>query len=88
MASREVHCADCVAELGEPFGHVHDWLDAFYPELGHDHRPERHHDEGVEEVRRMWGDQAAQAAEIHIKRDYYGEIPTKDQADLWKLLMS
>ncbi len=86
MASKEQHGLDCERDLGEAFGYVHDWLDEFYPTLGFDHRPERHHDEGVEEVREKWGDRAAKAAEIHIRRDYNGEIPSKEQADLWKLL--
>lgn len=81
MADRDQHCRDCIAELGEPFGAVHDWLDEFFPKVGPYHRPIRHHDEGVEEVRKKWGDRAARAAEIHIHRDY-GFIPTKEDADL------
>lgn len=84
MASFQEHCADCVAALGEPFDTVHLWLDAFFPVYGFDHRPERHHDAAVAEIRRMWGEMAARAAEIHILKDY-GYIPTKEQADLWKL---
>jgi len=86
MASEEEHGQDCVAELGEPFEFVHAWLDELSKTLGTAHRFERHHDEGVEEVRERWGDRAAEAAVIHIKRDYYGEVPTRDQADLWKVL--
>lgn len=29
----------------------------------------RHHRQGIEEVRRLWGDRAALAAEIHIRQD-------------------
>jgi hypothetical protein len=39
----------------------------------------------VEEVRKRWGNRAAQAAEIHIRLDYQGEIPTEEQAEMWKL---
>ena len=34
----------------------------------------------VEKVRKMWGDKAAQAAEIHIKRDEYGIVPECDKS--------
>lgn len=84
MASFDEHCQDCIKALGEPYENVHRWLDAFFPVYGFDHRPERHHDEGIKEVRQIWGDGAARAAEIHILKDY-GFIPTKEQADLWKL---
>jgi hypothetical protein len=79
MALRQEHCKDCIRELGEPFGQVHEWLDEFFPSLGTKHRSVRHHVNGVEEVRRMWGDRAALAAEIHIRRDFYGKIPTMDE---------
>ena len=75
MASRQEHCNDCVIALGEPFGQVHDWLDEFFPTLGPAHRSVRHHVGGIEEVRGMWGDRAAEAAAIHIRKDYYGKIP-------------
>jgi len=74
MANRKQHNADCMIELGETFEYVHKWLDglAFPGErnmLNINHRRFRHHDEGIEEVRKMWGDKAAEAAEIHIIRD-------------------
>jgi hypothetical protein len=76
MASREEHCRDCVAALGEDFGKVHDWLDEFFSSLGPHHRYLRHHTGGVEEVRLMWGDKAAEAAILHIKKDYCGQVPS------------
>ena len=76
MASFEQHCADCRHELGEPFKQVHEWLDELQSEYGPMHRPFRHHTEGVELVRARWGDTAARAAEIHIRRDCGGLIPT------------
>jgi len=33
----------------------------------------------------MWGDRAALAAEIHIRRDCGGKIPTEQQAQLWSM---
>lgn len=72
MARKEVHCEDCIKILGEPFNYVHDWLDAYAKELHGQvrHRVIRHHLIGVEEVREMWGGRAAQAAKIHILRDF------------------
>jgi len=81
MASLQQHCADCRRELGEPFEHVHEWLDALYKTLGTKHRSARHHAGGIEQVRKMWGDRAARAAEIHILRDC-GMIPTEAQAQM------
>jgi len=80
MARLTVHKLDCVNYLGEGFEQVHLWLDEFakkYPvEVFEDkHRSFRHNKEGVEEVRKLWGDKAARAAELHIARDEFGEIP-------------
>ena len=65
------HAEDCQKELGNAWFCVHHWLDEFagqyWPSKAH--RAIRHHREGVEEVRRMWGSQAAQAAEMHIIAD-------------------
>ncbi len=85
MASSEEHCADCCRELGEEFDHVHEWLDALFKVLGSKHRSARHHKGGVEQVRIMWGDQAARAAEIHIRKDCGGSVPTERNTQLWSL---
>lgn len=71
MPSFEEHCGRCEEIMGEPFPKVHLWLDEFFlkPPWGTRHRHLRHHRKGIEEVRRMWGDRAAQAAEIHIRQD-------------------
>ena len=39
----------------------------------------------AEQVRKMWGDQAARAAEIHIRKDCLGKIPTENEAQMWSL---
>ena len=87
MPSHKHHCADCAEKLGSPFPEVHAWLDAFH-EGGGDvaHRAVRHHMEGVEEVRRLWGDEAARAAVLHIMLDWDGiredDIPkTRQEAE-------
>ena len=82
MASRSEHCADCRRELGEPFDHVHEWLDALFKVLRQKHRSARHHAGGVEKVRKMWGDRAARAAEIHIMRDCGGIVPEESEAQM------
>ena len=88
MASYEEHCNDCIVALGEPFGKVHRWLDEFFVRLGYSvkHRDVRHHEDGIEEVRRMWGDRAAEAARIHIKKDFKGWVP-KDSLEVqdWRI---
>ena len=57
--------------LGDSFDLVHRWLDEFAgsKEYGMRHRKKRHHLQGIEEVRRKWGDRAAIAARQHIISD-------------------
>ena len=75
--TRKEHCKECLEKLGNDWNKVHAWLDAFawkyFPNATH--RQIRHHTEGVEEVRKMWGDEAAKAAELHIIADE-GYVPT------------
>ena len=85
MSSIEEHREDCRRELGEDFKHVHEWLDALFSALGPKHRSARHHAGGVEQVRKMWGDRAALAAGIHIRKDCGGDIPTEKQAQMWSM---
>lgn len=67
----ETHCQFCKEILGEEFPDVHIWLDEFYGKQpwGSKHRFLRHHQEGIEEVRKMFGDRSAKAAEIHVRQD-------------------
>jgi uncharacterized protein DUF6915 len=71
MPSFEDHCAESERLFGEPFEAVHKWLDefAFKPPYGLRHRRLRHHQAGIDEVHRRWGDQAAAAARQHIVSD-------------------
>ena len=85
MASKKEHGEDCARELGEDFHLVHQWLDELYPVLGPKHRSARHHTGGVEQVRKMWGDRAALAAEIHIRKDCGGKIPAEKNAQVASL---
>jgi hypothetical protein len=86
MALIEEHCKDCFKSLGKDFREVHEWLDEFFPTMGFHHRIMRHHKDGVEEARKKWGDEGAKAAELHIIKDCYGKVPTKEEAQLWDLL--
>lgn len=76
------HCKQCEQVLGKQWGVVHRWLDEYartsYPSKAH--RAIRHHKEGVEEVKKMWGDEAVKAAEMHIRADLEcDEIPTEKE---------
>jgi hypothetical protein len=77
MSDLATHCKETLEKLGQDFKEVHEWLDAFFPQMGPSHRKMRHHREGIEEVRALWGDAAAQAAELHIKADLSGHVPKK-----------
>jgi hypothetical protein len=72
MAYQHEHCADCLRILGQEWPEVHRWLDELSGQHRDNHRQHRHHSEGVEAVRKMWGDEAALAAEIHIVVDCWG----------------
>jgi len=82
MAHWKEHVKDCELELGKGWDVVHHWLDEFakdyWPWMGH--RVLRHHKEGIEEVRKLWGDEAAYAAEIHILKDE-GKIMSKEEIE-------
>lgn len=86
---REQHYDNCLRELGKGWGNVHQWMDKHagitFPEIAH--RCITHHQAGIEEVRKMWGDEAAKAAEMHVRDDMEwagynrnGEMP-KDRED-------
>lgn len=34
----------------------------------------------------MWGKEAARAVEIHIMKDCYGKVPSKEQAIIWDIM--
>jgi hypothetical protein len=76
MAYLHEHCADCLRIIGQEWHEIHKWVDEFSGQYREDHRRYRHHAEGVEEVRLIWGDEAALAAQIHIIVDCWS-IPDK-----------
>lgn len=88
MARLAEHEKDCVKKFGKPFTEVHIWLDEFakkFPVTVFEdlHRKYRHTKQGVEEVRKMWGDEAAEAALLHIVKDVFGSVDDK-YSTLWR----
>ena len=89
----EEHCQESLATFGEAFEAVHRWLDEFagQPGVGMRHRRFRHHQAGVDEVRRLFGEAAAEAARAHIAADLREEGWTEgdrfpaDEADYVRL---
>ena len=71
----EGHRAESIRLFGKTFDEVHLWLDALAgkPPYGMRHRRARHHLAGIAEVRRRWGDKAAEAARQHVIADLEGE---------------
>jgi hypothetical protein len=75
------HCNECEEKLGKDWAVVHRWLDEFAkPGNMQFHRAYRHHDTGIEEARKRWGDDAAEAARLHIVSDY-GYVPSEEESD-------
>jgi len=85
MSRIDTHCADVLKELCKEYREVHIWLDELFIKLGPKHRDVRHHDGGVEEARKLFGEEGARAAEIHIKKDCGGIVPTRKQSQMWSL---
>lgn len=77
----EQHCKECIEQLGAPFREIHIWLDEFAkkypPHEVYKHRKYRHHKEGIEEAKKIFGEQGAKAAELHILADNDGWVPSK-----------
>lgn len=71
MASFKEHCQETIKLLGKPYKEVHRWLDEFAgsEEFGMQHRKKRHHEAGIKEVIRQFGEVAGEAARQHIITD-------------------
>ena len=71
MASLEAHCEEAEKILGKPYREVHMWLDEFFFDkaYGARHRRKRHHEQGVQEVVRLFGEEAGISARMHIVTD-------------------
>lgn len=71
MPNTEEHCKESIRLFGKPFTEVHLWLDALAesPDCGMRHRMKRHHLAGLEQVRRIFDEEAVKAARQHIIAD-------------------
>ena len=69
VADLEQHARDCRTFLGGEFADVNRWLDEYFRRMGPSHRRIRHHREGIEQARSLFGDEGALAAKIHVLRD-------------------
>ena len=71
MPSFKEHCEDSEKLFGQPYKEVHRWLDEFAgsDRYGMRHRKLRHHEAGIAEVRKRFGEEASKAARQHIVSD-------------------
>jgi hypothetical protein len=75
------HELESVALFGKPWTEVHVWLDEFAgtPGCGMRHRRKRHHKAGVREAGKLFGEEGALAARLHIISDLKEEGWQEDQ---------
>lgn len=80
------HCRAAEETFGQRYEGVHRWLDEFASKYSrsekYKHRKFRHHKEGVEEARTVFGDIGALVAEQHIRLDNEGWLPEKKYYEL------
>jgi hypothetical protein len=71
MSSFEKHCEESERLFGKPFKEVHRWLDEFQgtPQYRMRHRRVRHHEAGIRQVIRLFGEIGGQVARQHIISD-------------------
>ena len=67
----EEHCKESTALFGKSYEEVHKWLDEFQkaPGIGMKHRRFRHHQAGIVEVTKLFGEEAGRVARQHIISD-------------------
>jgi hypothetical protein len=93
MSTFKRHCRESKELFGKEFQEVHLWLDEFQgtPEYRMSHRRVRHHEAGIKEVIRLFGEKAGQIARQHIISDLKEEGWTnndpfpKDEQDYVKI---
>jgi hypothetical protein len=71
MSTFEKHCEESIRLFVQPFEEVHRWLDQFQgtPKYGMRHRRVRHHEAGIQEAIRIFGEKAGLVARQHIISD-------------------
>jgi hypothetical protein len=79
MSTFETHCQESTQLFGKPYEQVHQWLDEFHGTAHYRtrHRRVRHHEAGIKEVIRLWGEEAGAVAKQHIVSDLKEEGWTK-----------
>lgn len=93
MPCLEDHCRESVNLFGKSYANVHLWLDEFAgtEKHGFRHRKIRHHEAGIAEVCRIFGQEAGAAARQHIISDLKtdgwsdGDPFPKDENDYVKI---
>ena len=67
----EEHCEESRRLFGKPYEEVHRWLDEFMgaPGIGAKHRRIRHHEAGIREAMKLFGEDAGKVAGQHIISD-------------------
>ena len=67
----EEHCQESITLFGKPYEEVHKWLDEFQkaPGIGMKHRKFRHHQVGIKEALKLFGEEAERVARRHIISD-------------------
>lgn len=82
----EEHCKRSENLFGDRHEEVHLWLDEYAKNYSNSekykHRKYRHHQEGVEEARKIFGDLGAKVAEDHIRADNEGKLPIKKDYEI------
>jgi hypothetical protein len=71
VSTFEQHCQESLRLFGSHYEEVHRWLDAFQGTVRYRmrHRRVRHHEAGIQEVIRLFGEQAGAVARQHIIAD-------------------
>lgn len=77
----EEHERESLELFGRPWTEVHLWLNEFVgkPEAGMSHRRFRHHKSGVREAEKLFGEEGALAARLHVISDLKQEGWTEDR---------
>ncbi len=78
---REEHERESLSLFGKAWTEVHLWLDEFAgkPGIGMRHRRFRHHKAGIREAERLFGEEGALAARLHVISDLKQEGWAEDR---------
>ncbi|MCK9296178.1 MAG: hypothetical protein M0P70_13965 [Desulfobulbaceae bacterium] len=86
MSHFEKHNETTLRLLGKDFVQVHAFLDRFYPIYGASHRNIFHHQAGIELIVKKIGEDARDAAEIHIIEDLLPQADIEKWRELRHLI--